>query len=207
MPNKSGKKWNGNFDRKMMEPSAQTNPNKYSLAKAMAVDKVSDYSSLLSSDSFRYLIEQLPTSSEALSRVRKILHHVTGNKLSVCESEDQLPLPFPVCEEVRITSPIDLRRVRRAVQTVTDRLHFSEERAYDLIAAVSEGAMNAIVHASAGSATICVHPDGDEIQVWIRDNGNGIAVTHLHRATLECGFTTSDSLGCGFFIILNTIDS
>ncbi|MBC8136542.1 MAG: hypothetical protein H8F28_11695, partial [Fibrella sp.] len=62
-------------------------------------------------------------------------------------------------------------------------------------------------HASAGSATICVHPDGDEIQVWIRDNGNGIAVTHLHRATLECGFTTSDSLGCGFFIILNTIDS
>ncbi|MBC7805443.1 MAG: ATP-binding protein [Akkermansiaceae bacterium] len=97
--------------------------------------------------------------------------------------------------------------MRHAVQAVAKDLKFPAARCSDLVAAVGEGAMNTIVHAGGGSATICRDPNGTEIQVWIRDNGRGISATHLHRATLECGFTTANSLGCGFFIILNTVDS
>ena len=92
------------------------------------------------------------------------------------------------------------------VQTIAAYLCFPGERSHNLDAATSEGAMNSLAHAGGGSMTVCADPDGTEVQVWIRDDGKGTSTEHLHRTTMECGFTTPDSMGCGFFIILNTVD-
>lgn len=66
--------------------------------------------------------------------------------------------------------------------------------------------MNAVVHAGGGNAQIYSDPARCAMQVWVRDNGAGIALDQLHRATLEPGFTTAGSLGHGFFLMLCTCD-
>ena len=65
--------------------------------------------------------------------------------------------------------------------------------------------MNAIGHAGGGAVRVCA--DGSNtVQVWIEDQGHGIRMEHLPRATLERGFTTAGSLGHGFWLMLRTID-
>ncbi|MEO7719063.1 MAG: hypothetical protein ABIY70_22935 [Capsulimonas sp.] len=44
------------------------------------------------------------------------------------------------------------------------------------------------------------------MQVWVVDQGGGIAVEHLPRATLEKGYTTAGTLGQGFKLILACVD-
>ena len=64
--------------------------------------------------------------------------------------------------------------------------------------------MNAAVHGGGGESTIC--GDGDTVQVWIEDGGGGIDITKLPQAALEKGFTTTGSLGHGFFLMLHSVD-
>ena len=70
--------------------------------------------------------------------------------------------------------------------------------------------MNAVVHGG-GSGEGRVHADPEPsrsgpLQIWIQDQGAGIAEETLHRATLERGYTTAGSLGHGFWMILKTCD-
>jgi anti-sigma regulatory factor (Ser/Thr protein kinase) len=82
---------------------------------------------------------------------------------------------------------------------------FPAERWQDLMTAVSEAGMNAVVHAGGGVARVCDGSHGT-VQVWIEDRGTGITVHTLHRATLERGFTTAGTLGHGFWLMLKTAD-
>ena len=70
--------------------------------------------------------------------------------------------------------------------------------------AVSEAAMNAAVHAGGGRARI--HGQSGHMQVWIEDRGRGIDLHSLPRATLERGYTTANTLGHGFFMVLTCAD-
>ena len=49
--------------------------------------------------------------------------------------------------------------------------------------------------------------DGDSVQVWVTDHGTGIALNQLPRVTLELGYSTKDSLGHGFWLMLRSADS
>jgi len=69
---------------------------------------------------------------------------------------------------------------------------------------IGDAIMNAVVHANGGVAEI--RADRDRFQVSIEDNGPGIQLDRLPRATLEKGYSTAGSLGHGFWIILPTID-
>ncbi|MDQ2799052.1 MAG: ATP-binding protein, partial [Armatimonadota bacterium] len=82
---------------------------------------------------------------------------------------------------------------------------FSSDRIDALNTAVGEAAMNAVVHGGGGEAV--VRADDDTIQVWITDQGEGIHLAELPRVTLELGYSTKDSLGHGFWLMLRAADS
>jgi len=63
--------------------------------------------------------------------------------------------------------------------------------------------MNAVVHG--GEAVI--RADDEAIQAWITDQGSGIQIAELPRATLERGDSTKDSLGHGFWMMLRAADT
>ena len=65
--------------------------------------------------------------------------------------------------------------------------------------------MNAVTHAGGGEGQVFADPDGP-VQVWVRDQGTGIDVAHLPRATLEKGYTTTETLGHGMKMMLQTAD-
>ena len=138
--------------------------------------------------------------------LRDMLGSLTENRLVLCLSPEDLPVPFPKAVESRKLSSEILRDLRRTVSEAARDLGMSEERCYDLEVSVGEASMNAVVHARNGTGELFTDAEKGSLQVWIRDTGFGIAEESLHRATLERGFSTGGSLGHGFWMILNTID-
>ena len=137
--------------------------------------------------------------------MRDVLRSVTEGKLIFCSSEWELPPQYdPVGEPIPVAGST-LSGVRFQVTSLARAQGFAVERTDDLSTAVSEAAMNAVVHAGGGTSTVCLSPAGI-IQVWIEDKGRGIDLGQLHHATLEKGYSTAGSLGYGFFLMLRCID-
>lgn len=136
---------------------------------------------------------------------RDVLLSVTEGHLRLCETPADLPAPLPTAAGPISLSRDTLAGARRQAAEAARERRFSLERIDALNTAVGEAAMNAIVHGDGGEAV--VRADDDAIQVWITDQGGGIHLSELPRATLELGYSTKDSLGHGFWLMLRAADS
>jgi anti-sigma regulatory factor (Ser/Thr protein kinase) len=153
------------------------------------------------------------TAAESTSALRQraflrdVLGAVTAGRLNLCLDHEDLPdpLPEPTHPEQMLSSG-GLGRLRTAALQAAVRCGLPRERAMDLVIAAGEAGMNAIVHAGGGTAQVFADPGRGVVQVWIADHGQGIGDYDLPRATLERGFTTAGSLGCGFPMMLQTVD-
>jgi len=79
-----------------------------------------------------------------------------------------------------------------------------------LMSAASECAMNAITHGTGATARILSTPDGSLLQVWVADQGHGIDMTELPKATLMKGYSGiggAGGFGHGFFLMLAYVDT
>ena len=137
--------------------------------------------------------------------LRDILASVTEGRLRLCVRPEDLPARLtPTGDELVLTKSA-IRDLRSATRAAAKALAFPIEREQELETAVGEAAMNAVVHAGRGLGQVCT--DGkNTVQVWVEDEGAGIAIDSLHRATLERGYTTAGTLGHGFWMILKTCD-
>lgn len=151
--------------------------------------------------------ENAVREAEARQRlfVREVLFSVSEGKLRLCDNPTDLPLPLAPAGDALPLTRTSLALLRVRVQAEAARRGFAAERWQDLLTAINEAGMNAIVHAGGGEAQVRASEQG-VLQVWISDQGKGIAVGTLHRATLERGFTTAASFGHGFWMMLKTVD-
>lgn len=153
----------------------------------------------------RLLIEVQSAAAQQRAFLRDILKSVTEGRLRLCETEADLPEPLPpMCDPIALTMP-SLRTLRHAAQKAAIDAELMDERWQDFVAGVGEAAMNAVVHAHDGRAE--VRAESGTVQVWVRDEGEGIALDSIHRATLERGFTTAGTMGHGFWLMLKTCDA
>ncbi len=128
--------------------------------------------------------------------LRDVLSSVTEGKLLLSTSRAHLPPPLaPVGETIALTREGGLRDLRLRAQEAAQGAGHLEERQFDLITAVSEAGMNAILHGGGGTVQVCVE-----------DHGGGIAIDNLPRATLSRGFSTKATLGHGLKMMLETAD-
>jgi len=137
--------------------------------------------------------------------LREVLYSVTEGRLRFCESDKDLPAMLPIKSRSAAFDGRNLSNVRRIVRDACIAAGHNEDRTSDLLTGVGEATMNAAVHAHHARFQVCAS-DGGTVQVWITDSGAGIQLGHLHRATLERGYTTEDSLGHGFWLMLHTCD-
>jgi CheY-like chemotaxis protein/anti-sigma regulatory factor (Ser/Thr protein kinase) len=153
----------------------------------------------------RLVMEKAVAAVQQRAFLKDVLYSVTERRLHLCDTPDELPstlsMRFEGC--VTITAP-SLCQMRRATREAACGIGLPDERCSDLVTAVGEVGMNAVVHAGGGEARIFTHTDS--VQVWIEDKGRGIDVADLPKATLERGYTTANSLGHGFFIALKLAD-
>lgn len=140
------------------------------------------------------------------SLFRDVLSIVTDGRMHLCETIDDLPPALnPACRTIALTMTEGLIDLRRCTQELALRLGFSSERWQDLITACHEAGINAVVHAGGGISR--VNSDGQAtIQVWVEDEGHGIEVERLPRATLERGYSTAGTFGHGMKMMFQGID-
>lgn len=155
----------------------------------------------------RLLAETREVAQKQRALIKDVLFAVTEGKLRLCDSPADLPARLtPQVPDWFPVTPPSLRVLRRVVEAQSVSLSFNEERRFDLLTAVSEAAMNAIVHGSKGEALVCTDPARGIVQVWVRDRGSGMGIAQLHRAVLERGFTTAGTFGHGYWMMLKTAD-
>jgi len=138
--------------------------------------------------------------------VRDILASVTEGKLVLCHGAEDLPKPLSQASpSIEVSEAEGMAGIRNYAREYASKLRFDMGRTYDLVTAVGEAAMNAVVHAGGGMGMI--YTNGvDKMQVWIVDHGRGIDVAALPQSTLKFGYTTAGSLGHGMKMILQTAD-
>lgn len=137
--------------------------------------------------------------------MQEMLQSVTEGRLNLCFSRKELPNRLrPVGQPIELGART-LSTLRAQIHNAAIRNGFPDERWQDLVTAVGEAAMNAVVHAGGGTAYVYENPDS-ELQVWIEDHGTGISEESLHRVTLERGFTTAGSWGHGFWMMMKMAD-
>jgi len=129
--------------------------------------------------------------------LRDVLASVTEGHLLLCDAETDMPAPRAALgPPVALSQAGGLRELRHLALDASEGM--TEERRHDLVTSVSEAAMNTITHGGgSGTGQIFVGPDG-VVQVRIEDQGGGIALASLPKATLARGFSTKASLGHGF---------
>src|SRR5262249_14515973 len=140
--------------------------------------------------------------------IREILSSVTEGRLLLGDTAADLPLPLteePCFDSVPLARAT-VRMLRHHVQACCHEARLSLERENDLVTAVGEAGMNAVLHAGGGAGSVYVEPARGRVQVWVRDQGMGISEEALHRAILEKGFSSAGTLGHGFWIMLKTAD-
>ncbi len=156
------------------------------------------------------ILRDLTVQHEARVRerrfVREMLFSLTEGRLRLCETEADLPAPLAAQGDVLELSPSTLRRLRIHTQAVAASLALPMIRVDDLITAVGEASMNAVVHGSRATGMVRADTATGVVQVWITDKGSGISDEAIHRATLEKGFSTAGTMGHGFSLILATSD-
>ena len=147
------------------------------------------------------------SAGEARQRqfLRDVLLSVTDGCLHLCDGPGDLPAPL-----VSYGSPLvvvrdnSLSDLRHQVYEAAQAAGLPPERTHDLITAVGEAAMNAVTHAGQGVGWISIA--AGKVQVRIEDQGEGITVENLPKATLARGFSTKATLGHGFKMMLQTVD-
>jgi anti-sigma regulatory factor (Ser/Thr protein kinase)/CheY-like chemotaxis protein len=136
--------------------------------------------------------------------VREMLYAVTDGKLILCDSEAEIPTTPLIRFGPYSLEPKSMRDVRVQVQESALKLGVSEERRNDIVMAVGEATMNAVVHGADAVANIWASDDC--LRIRIEDKGPGMDLSTLHRATMDKGYTTAGSRGFGFFIMLSVVD-
>lgn len=107
--------------------------------------------------------------------------------------------------EMRISEPQDVARARKVIRTLLEELPLPGKRKSQMVLCVSEAATNVIKHVGDGSIALYLYKD--KIRIVIRDKGPGIDITQLPQVTLRKGYSTKLSLGYGFTIMLDYLDS
>jgi anti-sigma regulatory factor (Ser/Thr protein kinase) len=155
----------------------------------------------------RLLAQVEQAALQQRSFLREILANVTEGRLRLCDATTDLPAPLThSVGDVALPTSREIRQLRRIAEAAACDLGFPDERWQDLVTAVGEAAMNAVVHGGGGTGTVYVDPARSVVQVWIADEGAGIDVENLPRATLELGYSSAGTLGHGFWLMLKTID-
>ena len=152
------------------------------------------------------VMERTAELAQANQALRDVLFSVTEGKFLLCgDSGDLPPVRASARPAVALSRTAGLAELRSQTRQAAADGGLSEPRRHDLETAVGEAAMNAAVHGGGGRGQVCVDATG-VVQVWVRDEGAGITMEHLPRATLERGYTTAGTLGHGFWLMLNLVD-
>ncbi len=134
----------------------------------------------------------------------QVVKAVTGGRLHLIDIEE-LPELEEVAFEYRLDGPEEYSQAREAFRELGLQGGFSEEQIEDLVLAAGEAITNAIKHAVDGVCQGSLGVDG--ITIRVSDRGRGIRSEDLPETLFRPGFSTQVSLGLGYTLLLELVDT
>lgn len=130
-----------------------------------------------------------------------VIDAVTGGRLILLGKDelDELTVTHEG-DAVELRDPAELGEARGRVEQVVG----SVPELADLTLAFSEGATNMLKHAGGGTYRIA-REDGC-VKMLLADEGHGIDFRHLPKATLVPGYSSKQTLGMGFTLMMELMD-
>ncbi len=130
---------------------------------------------------------------------------VTGGKLVVLSKEELLEnIGRPLGKAFALAFYEDLASARAQLRKEMDESFSRDVDKQEMTTAAGEAMANAIKHS--GSGQVRAFKSNGSVQVMIEDAGPGIDFSLLPKATLMAGFSTKQTLGIGFTIMLELCD-
>jgi anti-sigma regulatory factor (Ser/Thr protein kinase)/succinate dehydrogenase hydrophobic anchor subunit len=147
-------------------------------------------------------IDQVEQEKKAF--YRETILNATEGKLRISDEDDVMPYVDNAQVSTELNSAPEVGNVREKVKQFLEEHGLVGERLNDLMIAVSEAMANVVKHAGHGR----IYVGADALSAWvvICDNGPGMESLTLPKAVLLKGFSTKNSLGLGYSIMLQMAD-
>ncbi|MBC8102611.1 MAG: PAS domain-containing protein, partial [Cytophagales bacterium] len=134
----------------------------------------------------RIAIERDREQARRRQLLRDMLGSLTEGRLLLCLTEEDLPGPLqPDDHEAMMLTEEALRGFRWKVSETAQAVEMPLERRFDRETAGGAASMNSVGPAGGGVGWVYADQAQGLVQVWVSDQGSGIAEESLHRATLE----------------------
>ncbi|ENH97540.1 ATP-binding region ATPase domain-containing protein [Gracilibacillus halophilus YIM-C55.5] len=133
---------------------------------------------------------------------RDVIYSVTQGGFLLIDTETvaQYKNEGELLIETDIQSRQDISYVRNLAKDIFEKhlTKSSQIMSYNLI--ISEAITNVVKHANVGK--MFIYKKNDQFRVLIEDQGPGFSLRNLPRTTLMTGFSTKESLGQGFTLMM-----
>lgn len=110
------------------------------------------------------------------------------------------------CFTLTLQTAQDLARLREALREAIAPYGLSSKTLLQYTVAVNEAASNTLKHGTGGTISLYLFPTERVCRTVVYDQGRGILLEDLPRAMLKPGFSTKQSLGVGFQVMLTFTD-
>lgn len=154
----------------------------------------------------RKLAEERKREEEAHKQefYRKTILAFTAGKLVITEPEEIRTVAGDAVATWEIRNIEDLGNMRNSIKNILLDLRMSEQWVYGFIGAIVEAATNAFKHAKGGTASLHLHDD--MAMFVVTDTGPGIEALALPDIALTKGYSTAETLGMGYKIMIASTD-
>lgn len=143
---------------------------------------------------------QSPMDALSYPVAAAVIRTATAGALTLIQRNEADQLCSLTQNRIPVNEPADVKAVRDQARSAAAAAGLNETRTDDFALCASEAATNALMHAGGGWAAF--ETKRGQARVCLRDNGSGIALSNLLRATLVPGWSGGRSLGMGFIIII-----
>ena len=135
-----------------------------------------------------------------------VLFAATGGRLQLMSREEIAPLleNWREQRELTVTLPSQIAEARRIAEAVAELAGLNSEGVTDAALCVSEAVTNALKFGTEVKFRAGLYLD--HMRFAISDNGPGLETTLLPQVTLQKGFSTGQSMGMGFSLMLEMMD-
>jgi len=139
---------------------------------------------------------------------RDVVALVTKGKLQLIDEQGLFEIKRQGERQVsyQIACPTDLSTLRKAIRELIAPFGTPGSSVLHFTVAVNEAATNALTHAGGGVAEVNLLQKDEFCRIIVRDQGRGISLADLPKAALQPGFSTNNTLGLGFQVMLQYAD-
>ncbi|NGZ73792.1 HD domain-containing phosphohydrolase [Saccharibacillus alkalitolerans] len=141
--------------------------------------------------------------TETLSAYREIISALSEGRVRLCETDGELLARLGArLDSVTVAGKADIGRSRDLAASYMEA--GDPKRLMQVKLAVSEAATNMLKHALGGEVTVFAREN--VLQIFVRDEGSGIALHDLPKTFVVSGYSSKRSLGRGFGLMYASTD-